>query len=86
MEEVGQIFQIQRRAVDALDLRLECDADVYRCTDCQRDGRSCRRYIVAAINELGFAAAVPEPGQAALLAAGLLGLAGWRRARGRQGR
>ena len=40
---------------------------------------------VAAL-ELGFAAAVPEPGQAALLAAGLLGLAGWRRARGRQGR
>ena len=39
---------------------------------------------VAAL-ELGFAAAVPEPGQAALLAAGLLGLAGWRRARGRQG-
>lgn len=39
---------------------------------------------VAAL-ELGFAAAVPEPGQAALLAAGLLGLAGWRRARGRLG-
>ena len=36
--------------------------------------------------ELGFAAAVPEPSQAALLAAGLLGLAGWRRARGRLGR
>ena len=29
--------------------------------------------------ELGFPAAVPEPGQAVLLAAGLLGLAGWRR-------
>ena len=33
---------------------------------------------VAAL-ELGFPAAVPEPGQAALLIAGLLGLAGWRR-------
>ena len=37
---------------------------------------------VAAL-ELGFPPAVPEPGQAALLVAGLLGLAGWRRRQSR---
>lgn len=38
---------------------------------------------IAAV-ELGFPAAVPEPGQAALLVAGLLGLAGWHQRRGRR--
>lgn len=42
----------------------------------QADALALQR--VAAL-ELGFTAAVPEPGQAALLVAGLLGLAGWRR-------
>lgn len=42
----------------------------------QNDALALQR--IAAL-ELGFTAAVPEPGQAVLLAAGLLGLAGWRR-------
>lgn len=47
----------------------------------QADAAALQR--IAAL-ELGFPAAVPEPGQAALLVAGLLGLAGWHRRQGRR--